>query len=86
MSNLYFDERSGDVLGFEVSSGLLGDAAKGTSYLANDEITGVGPELMYVRPGNGGRPRGAGRWSTGSDGGRRVETRANQGRRVEEAR
>ena len=50
ISDLYFDERSGDVLGFEVSSGLLGDAAKGTSYLANDEITGVGPELMYVRP------------------------------------
>ena len=50
ISDLYFDERSGEVLGFEVSSGLLGDAAKGTSYLANDEITGVGPELMYVRP------------------------------------
>jgi uncharacterized protein YrrD len=50
VSDVYFDERTADVMGYEVSSGLIGDATKGTSYLATDEITNIGPDVIYVHP------------------------------------
>src|SRR4051812_1614915 len=50
ISDVYFDERTADVMGYEVSSGLIGDATKGTSYLATDEITNIGPDVIYVHP------------------------------------
>src|SRR3954451_365714 len=50
ISDVYFDERTSDVMGYEVSSGLIGDTTKGTSYLATDEITGIGPDVIYVHP------------------------------------
>jgi hypothetical protein len=37
-------------MGYEVSGGLIGDATKGTSYLATDEITNIGPDVIYVNP------------------------------------
>ena len=39
IKDIYFDERSGNVLGYEVSGGLIGDAATGTSYLPSEDIT-----------------------------------------------
>ena len=50
IADIYFDEPSGKVLGYEVSGGLLGDAAKGTSYLPSEEITAIGADVIYVQP------------------------------------
>jgi uncharacterized protein YrrD len=50
VGDIYFDERTGSVVGYEVSGGLLGDAAKGTSYLPTDEITTIGVDVIYVQP------------------------------------
>jgi uncharacterized protein YrrD len=50
IGDIYFDERTGGVVGYEVSAGLIGDAAKGTSYVATDEITKMGSDVIYVRP------------------------------------
>lgn len=50
ISDIYFDDHTSAVVGYEVSGGLLGDAAKGTSYLATDEITMIGSDVIYVRP------------------------------------
>jgi uncharacterized protein YrrD len=50
ISDIYFDEPSGAVVGYEVSGGLIGDAAKGTSYLGTDEVTSIGKEVIFVPP------------------------------------
>ncbi|CAN5620878.1 PRC-barrel domain-containing protein [soil metagenome] len=50
IADIYFDERTNAVVGYEVSGGLFGDASKGTSYLATDEITTMGADVIYVRP------------------------------------
>lgn len=50
IADIYFDETSGDVVGYEISGGLLGDAASGRSYLATDEITNLGSDVIYVEP------------------------------------
>ena len=50
ISDVYFDEATGALLGYEVSSGALGDAATGASYLSSDEITRIGPDVVYVQP------------------------------------
>ena len=50
IADIYFDEPSGKVLGYEVSGGLLGDAAKGTSFLPSEEITVIGADVIYVQP------------------------------------
>jgi uncharacterized protein YrrD len=50
IADIYFDESSGKVLGYEVSGGLLGDAAKGTSYLPSEEITSIGTDVVLVAP------------------------------------
>ena len=53
ISDLYFDDKSGRISGFEVSGGMLGDMARGTSYLAVDQIERLGPDLVFVRPDTG---------------------------------
>ena len=50
VADIYFDERSGNVLGYEVSGGLIGDAARGTSYLPSEDITTIGADVIYVHP------------------------------------
>jgi len=50
INDVYFDEQSGAVVGYEISGGMLGDVSKGTSYLATDEITNVGSDVIYVHP------------------------------------
>ena len=50
IADIYFDEPSGKVLGYEVSGGWLGDAAKGTSYLPSEDITTIGADVIYVQP------------------------------------
>ena len=50
IADIYFDEPSGKVLGYEVSGGWLGDAAKGTSYLPSEDISSIGTDVIYVQP------------------------------------
>jgi uncharacterized protein YrrD len=50
IADIYFDEPTGKVLGYEVSGGWLGDAAKGTSYLPSEDITAIGADVIYVQP------------------------------------
>jgi uncharacterized protein YrrD len=53
ISDMYFEEETGRIQGFEVSGGMLGDIARGTSYLAVDEIERLGPDVIFVRPETG---------------------------------
>lgn len=50
IADIYFEEQTGAVVGYEVSGGVLGDASKGTSYLATDEITTIGEDVVYIHP------------------------------------
>jgi uncharacterized protein YrrD len=49
ISDMYFDERSGEIRGFEVSGGQLDDILQGTSYLALKDIEVVGPDAVITR-------------------------------------
>jgi len=50
ISDIYFDEGTGTIVGYEVSGGLLGDLATGVSYLPTEDITNIGPDAIYVVP------------------------------------
>jgi uncharacterized protein YrrD len=50
IADIYFQEATGEVVGYEISGGLLGDAARGRSYLATEEITAIGDDVIYVEP------------------------------------
>jgi uncharacterized protein YrrD len=50
IADIYFDEPTGTVLGYEVSGGWLQNAAKGTSYLPSEDIASVGADVIYVEP------------------------------------
>jgi len=49
ISDLYFEESSGRIAGFEVSGGLIKNVQKGTSYLALDDIVNVGPDVVLIK-------------------------------------
>ncbi|HEX9987416.1 MAG TPA: PRC-barrel domain-containing protein [Chloroflexia bacterium] len=49
ISDLYFEESSGRILGFEVSGGLIKNVQKGTSYLDIDDIVNVGPDVVLIK-------------------------------------
>jgi uncharacterized protein YrrD len=53
ISDMYFEDTNGRIQGFEVSGGVLGDIARGTSHLAVDEIERIGPDVIFVRPETG---------------------------------
>jgi len=53
ISDIYFDEASGRIHGFEVSRGAFGNVARGTSFLAVSEIERIGPDVIFVRPETG---------------------------------
>ncbi|HEV8054373.1 MAG TPA: PRC-barrel domain-containing protein [Candidatus Limnocylindrales bacterium] len=50
ISDLYFDETNGRIVGFEISGGLIGNVTKGNSYLAVEDITRTGSDIVYIRP------------------------------------
>ena len=86
IADIYFDESSGKVLGYEVSGGVIGDVAKGTSYLPSEEITSIGD-----RRGPGGArgrrcARSAGRRHPGRASGRWPEAGRDKGRACQEGR
>ena len=78
--------RPGRVLGYEVSSGLLGDAAKGTSYLGDrrDHHDGQRRDLRSSRIGCDAR--GAGRRAPGCDAGCGRQARRSRRRRPDDRR
>ncbi|MEO8285716.1 MAG: PRC-barrel domain-containing protein [Chloroflexota bacterium] len=48
IGDVYFDETSGEVLGYEVSGGLIENVQKGTSFLPLDDIVNIGPDLVLI--------------------------------------
>jgi uncharacterized protein YrrD len=50
LSDVYFDEPTGRILGFELSGGMFADAAKGARYVPVEELVRVGPDVAYVHP------------------------------------
>lgn len=50
IKDMYFDEASGRVVGFEVSGGVKSDLASGTSFVSVDQIVRTGPDIVYIAP------------------------------------
>ncbi len=50
INDVYFDEPSGRILGFELSGGVWADAAQGPRYIPVEELVRVGPDVAYVHP------------------------------------
>ena len=50
INDVYFDEPTGRILGFELSGGVITDAAQGTRYIPVEELVRVGPDVAYVHP------------------------------------
>jgi uncharacterized protein YrrD len=50
INDVYFDEPTGRILGFELSGGMFTDAAQGTRYVPIEELVRVGPDVAYVHP------------------------------------
>src|SRR5215208_148517 len=50
ISDMYFDDSSGRIHGFEVSGGVFGDITRGTSYLPVEDIERMGPDVIFIRP------------------------------------
>lgn len=50
IGDMYFDETSGRILGYEVSGGTIGDVMRGTSWLPLEAIDVVGPDAVIATP------------------------------------
>jgi uncharacterized protein YrrD len=50
IGDMYFDEDTGEILGYEVSGGTLGDVMRGTSWLPLTAIEVVGPDAIIATP------------------------------------
>jgi uncharacterized protein YrrD len=50
MVDLYFDEQSGAVEGYEASGGLFGDAATGRSFVPAPQTLKIGEDVAFVPP------------------------------------
>ena len=48
IADMYFDETSGRITGYEVSGGLLGDVMRGTSYLPFEHIRVIGRDAVIA--------------------------------------
>jgi len=53
IADLYFDDTSGRVVGFEISGGVLGDLARGPSYLATEELLVAGTDVAFISRAGG---------------------------------
>lgn len=49
VSDLFFDETNGRIVGLELSRGVVGDAARGRPYLDVEQIERIGPDVIFVR-------------------------------------
>lgn len=50
IGDMYFDESTGEILGYEVSGGTLGDVMRGTSWLPLEAIDVIGPDAVITTP------------------------------------
>lgn len=50
ISDMYFEDETGRLAGFEVSGGMLGDMARGSSFLPVGDIERMGPDVIFIRP------------------------------------
>lgn len=50
IKDMYFDEQTGRVVGFEISGGAVDDLADGTSFLSIAQVVRTGPEIVYIEP------------------------------------
>jgi uncharacterized protein YrrD len=50
LRDLYFDERTGDVEGFEVSGGIFADAYEGRSFVPAETTLTIGEAVAFVTP------------------------------------
>ena len=50
LNDVYFDEPTGRIMGFELSGGVVADATQGTRYIPVEELVRVGPDVAYVHP------------------------------------
>ena len=53
IADFYFDDANGRITGFEVSGGLLGNLARGSSYLGADDVTLAGRDVVFVTRSGG---------------------------------
>jgi uncharacterized protein YrrD len=53
ISDMYFDERTGRIAGFEVSGGVFDNIARGTSYLPVEDIERIGPDVIFIEAAKG---------------------------------
>ena len=49
VSDIYFEEGTGEIFGYEVSGGMLNNVAKGSSYLPLEDIINIGPDLILIK-------------------------------------
>lgn len=49
IKDMYFDEKTGQIRGFEVSGGRVGDLMEGTSYLKLEQVNTVGPDAVIAQ-------------------------------------
>ncbi len=50
IGDMYFDEESGAILGYEVSGGTLGDVLRGSSWLPRASVSVIGPDAVIADP------------------------------------
>ena len=50
IGDMYFDEVSGAILGYEVSGGTVGDVMRGTSWLPRASVSVIGPDAVIATP------------------------------------
>lgn len=49
ISDVYFEENTGEIYGFEVSGGLVENVQKGTSYLSLEDIVNIGEDVVLIK-------------------------------------
>lgn len=53
ISDVFFSEQGGRVVGYEVSGGLIENVKSGTSYLPIEDIVNIGADVILIRPDAG---------------------------------
>ncbi|HEX8229048.1 MAG TPA: PRC-barrel domain-containing protein [Chloroflexia bacterium] len=53
ITDVFFSEQGGRVVGYEVSGGLIENVKSGTSYLPLEDIVNIGPDVILIRPDAG---------------------------------
>jgi uncharacterized protein YrrD len=49
ISDVYFEEQTGEIIGYEVSEGFFKDVATGSGYLGTDDIVNLGQDVVLIK-------------------------------------